>query len=91
MRQRRLVDQGAGQRARADSLRRATGMVVLAILMLVASAAATPLDDLLFDLRFVPLDGQPAPQFTLSGLDGQPVSLHQFNDRVVLLYFWATW
>jgi hypothetical protein len=91
VRQRRPVDQGAGQRGRAKSLRRAAGMVVLAILMSVTLAAATPLDDLLFDLRFVPLDGRPAHQFTLPGLDGQPVSLHQFKDRAVLLYFWASW
>jgi cytochrome oxidase Cu insertion factor (SCO1/SenC/PrrC family) len=67
---------------------------VLAMLISVASAApssAATLDDLLFDLQFVPLDNRPAPTFTLSGLDGTPVSLTQFKGRVVLLYFWATW
>ena len=67
---------------------------VLAILICVASAApsaAATLDDLLFDLQFVPLDSRAAPTFTLSGLDGTPVSLTQFKGRVVLLYFWATW
>ena len=91
MRRERQADHGAGERARVRSVRRATGMVVLAVLVFVVSAAATPLDDLLFDLRFVPLDGQPAPQFSLAGLDGKPVSLRQFNDHVVLLYFWASW
>ena len=35
--------------------------------------------------------GQPAPEFTLDGLDGQPVSLSQFKGQVVLLDFWASW
>ena len=35
--------------------------------------------------------GQPAPDFTLNDLDGQPVSLSQFKGKVVLLDFWASW
>ena len=35
--------------------------------------------------------GQPAPEFTLYDLDGQPVSLSQFKGQVVLLDFWASW
>ena len=35
--------------------------------------------------------GQPAPDFTLKDLDGQPVSLSQFKGKVVLLDFWASW
>ena len=35
--------------------------------------------------------GQPAPEFTLYDLDGQPVSLNQFKGQVVLLDFWASW
>lgn len=35
--------------------------------------------------------GQPAPEFTLDDLDGQPVSLSQFRGKVVLLDFWASW
>ncbi len=66
-------------------------LVVLAIALSPAPVAAAALDDLLFDLQFVPLDSQPAPEFTLTGLDGKPVSLAQLKDRVVLLYFWATW
>ncbi|MCY3664350.1 MAG: TlpA disulfide reductase family protein, partial [Gemmatimonadetes bacterium] len=34
---------------------------------------------------------QPAPEFTLYDLDGQPVSLSQFKGKVVLLDFWASW
>ena len=35
--------------------------------------------------------GQPAPEFTLDDLDGQPVSLSQFKGQVILLDFWASW
>ena len=35
--------------------------------------------------------GQPAPEFTLYDLDGQPVSLSQFKGQVVLVDFWASW
>ena len=35
--------------------------------------------------------GEPAPDFTLSGLDGRPVTLSDFRGRPVILYFWATW
>ncbi|RME99523.1 MAG: hypothetical protein D6768_14895 [Chloroflexi bacterium] len=37
------------------------------------------------------LPGQPAPDFTLAGLDGRPVSLADYRGRVVLVNFWATW
>ena len=66
-------------------------LACLILTVVAAPAAAAPLDDLLVDLQFVPLDGKPAPPFALAGLDGQPVSLSEFKDRVVLLYFWATW
>ena len=35
--------------------------------------------------------GQPAPDFTLKDLNGQPVSLSQFKGKMVLLDFWASW
>lgn len=35
--------------------------------------------------------GQPAPDFTLSDLDGQPISLSQFKEKAVFLDFWASW
>jgi len=34
---------------------------------------------------------QPAPDFTLTDMQGQQVSLAQFQGKVVLLNFWATW
>ncbi len=63
----------------------------LALLLSAAPVAADTVDDLLFDLQLVPLDGRAPHEFTLPGLDGKPVSLAQFKGHVVLLYFWASW
>ena len=35
--------------------------------------------------------GTPAPEFTLSDMDGNSVSLSQFKGRQVVLVFWASW
>ena len=35
--------------------------------------------------------GQPAPAFTATTIDGQPVSLADLQGKVVVLDFWATW
>ena len=71
--------------------------IALALLLLLTTAAVTPaadkaLDELLFDLQLVPLDGRVPPAFELERLaDGKKVSLAEFRGRPVMLYFWATW
>ena len=35
--------------------------------------------------------GQPAPDFSTTDLDGNPISLQQYRGKVVLLDFWAVW
>lgn len=37
------------------------------------------------------LPGQPAPNFELANLAGQPVQLSDFAGKPVILNFWATW
>ena len=37
------------------------------------------------------LQGQPAPDFALSALDGKTLKLSDFHGKAVLLNFWATW
>ncbi len=37
------------------------------------------------------LAGMPAPDFTVPGLDGRPVSLKDYRGKVVFLNVWATW
>jgi thiol-disulfide isomerase/thioredoxin len=41
-------------------------------------------------IRFV-RNPEPAPEFKLTALDGQPVSIAAFKGKVVLVNFWATW
>ena len=38
-----------------------------------------------------PTQPTPAPDFTVPGLTGKPLSLRDFRGAVVLLNFWATW
>jgi cytochrome oxidase Cu insertion factor (SCO1/SenC/PrrC family) len=38
-----------------------------------------------------PSAGHPAPDFTLPDLEGNELSLSDFEDQVVLVNFWATW
>lgn len=38
-----------------------------------------------------PLNGKPAPTFTLQDLSGKPVSLASFKGRPLVVDFWATW
>jgi len=35
--------------------------------------------------------GNPAPEFSLTDLDGKPLRLADYQGKVVLLDFWATW
>jgi peroxiredoxin len=37
------------------------------------------------------LQGQPAPDFSLTALDGKTMKLSDFRGKAVLLNFWATW
>jgi peroxiredoxin Q/BCP len=60
------------------------GILIAAIVLLVAVAVVRA------KYRGVPAPsaGTPAPDFTLNSQDGQPVSLHDFRGKWVVLYFY---
>ena len=66
-------------------------VAIAGLLFCGAAEAADTIQDLAIDFRMNPLDGQVAPAFTLSALDGKRRSLADFKGQVVLLYFWASW
>lgn len=43
------------------------------------------------DLEVDPTPGFLAPDFTLTSVDGEILSLNQFHGKTVLVNFWATW
>ncbi len=45
----------------------------------------------LINQSVAPLEGKPAPAFTLENLSGKQVSLASYRGKAVLVNFWATW
>ena len=81
-------------------LRRRLLIEILALATLALLGAAGPaaaqkdkiVDDLLFELQLIPLDGQVPPAFELERFaDGKKVTLAEHRGRPVMLYFWASW
>jgi len=73
-------------------------LATLTVMLLVVDARPAAaggdkvLDDLLFELQLVPLDGQEPAPFELERFaDGKTVTLADLRGQAVLLYFWATW
>ena len=80
---------------------RKTRMIQIGLLLIVAqslcyflsigAAEAAPSDDMRA-MGIVPFNDEvEAPNFTLSTPDGKTVQLRDFQGKVVLLNFWATW
>jgi cytochrome oxidase Cu insertion factor (SCO1/SenC/PrrC family) len=63
---------------------------LLITLALAVPARAGDLDDVRRDFGLVAVSG-PAPAFRLKTIDNRSIALADLRDRVVLLYFWATW
>lgn len=69
----------------------ALALIATGLLLVPGALAGAELEDLLWDLQIVPLDGQGPPGFALESLERKKVSLSDFRGWVVLLYFWASW
>ena len=68
------------------------GRALILSLLLVVPAHAASMEDLLFDLELIPLDGRPPAPFARERLaDGRRIGLTDFKGRALMLYFWATW
>lgn len=80
----------------ASSAGRSLGLLIFAALLLVASAfgpaARADDSDQLKVGEFIPAASpQPAPEISVTDLDGNPVALSDFKGKFVLLNLWATW
>jgi cytochrome oxidase Cu insertion factor (SCO1/SenC/PrrC family) len=63
----------------------------LCYILSISVAEAAPSDDMRA-MGIVPFNDEvEAPNFTLSTPDGKTVQLRDFQGKVVLLNFWATW
>lgn len=68
--------------------RASSRMVMVAAALLLLGAAQAPVWGM---GERVPVVGMPAPDFTLTDLQGRAQSLSGYRGKVVLLNFWATW
>lgn len=66
-------------------------MAALAMIISNGEASDVPPTPAPVTLANPSLIGQPAPNFTLDGLDGRQVRPSSYRGRVVFLNFWATW
>lgn len=71
-----------------DARRRKSGLVVLALLAVLAGVPV--LNSWSMGSR-VPAVGMPVEDFHLTDLDGTMHSISQYRGKIVLLNFWATW
>ena len=61
-----------------------------AVLLLALSGCSEPESELQ-PVAATPTQGQPAPNFTLTDMEGAEVSLDGLRGKVVIVNFWATW
>jgi peroxiredoxin len=85
----------ANPRLRHASLGLLLGVTILSAVILVergnSQRAATEITAPGVAGALAPRVGQPAADFTVTGVDGQPIQLSQFRGRPVWINFWASW
>lgn len=74
---------------------RGLGLLIVAVIFFAVSAGSAAWADDPDQMKlgeFIPAASpQPAPEISVTDLDGKPLSLGDFKDKVVLLNLWATW
>jgi peroxiredoxin len=65
--------------------------IMAALGLFLFGKAATASEHLFQAMGLAKLPGKPAPDFTLPDLDGNQVSLHDYQGKLIFLNFWATW
>jgi thiol-disulfide isomerase/thioredoxin len=65
--------------------------IVAALGLLLGGKAADAREHLFDAMGMAKVPAKAAPNFTLSTVDGQQISLDQYRGKVVFLNFWATW
>jgi cytochrome oxidase Cu insertion factor (SCO1/SenC/PrrC family) len=74
-----------------------TRVRILLVAMAAVLAAAWPaaprsaIEDLMMDLRVIPVDPVKPPSLNVTTVDGVRMTLADVRGHVVLVYFWATW
>ncbi len=69
----------------------AVAVVTVAVMLFVARRLARPGYARNPNLPASNVNGNPAPDFELTSLEGRPVKLSDYRGKAVLLNFWATW
>lgn len=67
--------------------RRTTQVIIFAVILIVG--ALTLVNQVFFGEE-KPVPGAKAPDFVLTGMDGNPVELSQFKGKAVVINFWGT-
>lgn len=63
------------------------GIILTAVLLIGGYTIGSSL----FAKEDIPREGSTAPDFTLTGLDGEKVSLSDYRGKAVMVNFWGSW
>jgi len=74
-------------------MKRVSILLVIAVTwaVLVHGGLLHAAEDPILSAGFKPINKVPAPGFSMEDVGGKRVKLEDFQGKVVLLFFWATW